>query len=254
MVASVNSSSLRRWTCRIYIAIAVVIWSCFSASASELASGVRGLATRAPAQMKIDGDLAEFKDAFCTPVGYFEQDIENRAAQFFYMWDETAFYAGLRTLDKKQANPAPDNQLWEGDGVEWYFDTRRGDNFRAPAGAPAQSTCTGPLTKEMSSSRAGVCDPTCCRPFPARAWKSPPGRPAMGPKSSSSCLGPTFPTSSRPECRDRARRRTVLQRRRRGPTARSPTAARSRCSSRPRRARCSLSSGSTRPTGGSAAR
>jgi hypothetical protein len=46
------------------------------------------------------------------------------------MWDETAFYAGLRTLDTKQANNAPDNQLWEGDGVEWYFDTRRGDDFR----------------------------------------------------------------------------------------------------------------------------
>ncbi len=100
------------------------------ASASELVPGVRGLATRAPAGVQIDGDLAEFKDAFCTPVGYFEQDLENRAAQFFYMWDDTAFYAGLRTLDKKQANPAPDNKLWEGDGVEWYFDTRRGETFR----------------------------------------------------------------------------------------------------------------------------
>jgi len=107
-----------------------------AADASELAPGVRGLATRAPAAMKIDGDLAEFAGAFCTPVGYFEQDLENRAAQFFYLWDDTAFYAGLRTLDKKQANPAPDNQLWEGDGVEWYFDTRRGDQFRATSWGP----------------------------------------------------------------------------------------------------------------------
>ena len=34
------------------------------ASAADLKPGVRGLATRAPAGMKIDGDLAEFKDAF----------------------------------------------------------------------------------------------------------------------------------------------------------------------------------------------
>jgi hypothetical protein len=98
--------------------------------AADLAPGVRGLATRAPAGMKIDGNLEEFRGSFCTPVAYFEPDLANRAAQFFYMWDDEAFYAGLRTLDQKQANPAPDNQLWEGDAVEWYFDTRRGDDFR----------------------------------------------------------------------------------------------------------------------------
>ena len=70
------------------------------------------------------------RGAFCTPVNYFHPQVKERAAQFFYMWDETAFYAGLRTLDKKQANFAPDDRLWEGDGVEWYFDTRRDENFR----------------------------------------------------------------------------------------------------------------------------
>src|SRR5689334_17589159 len=85
------------------------------ARADDLQPGVRGLATRAPQGMKIDGNLAEFKDAFCTPVCYFEGDLKNRAAQFFYMWDDEAFYAGLRTLDEKTANHAPDNQLWEGD-------------------------------------------------------------------------------------------------------------------------------------------
>lgn len=95
-----------------------------------LKSGVRGVATRAPANMKIDGDLSEFAAAFCTPISYFEPDLANRAAQFYYMWDDTAFYAGLRTLDQKTANPAPDDRLWEGDGVEWYFDTRRNDHFR----------------------------------------------------------------------------------------------------------------------------
>jgi hypothetical protein len=103
---------------------------------AELKSGVRGLATRAPASMKIDGDLSEFKDAFCTPVGYFMTDLKNRPGQFFYMWDNDAFYCGLRTLDQKQANPAPDDRLWEGDGVEWYFDTRRGKLFRDKAWGP----------------------------------------------------------------------------------------------------------------------
>jgi hypothetical protein len=40
------------------------------------------------------------------------------------MWDDEAFYAALRTLDTKPANFAPDDKLWEGDGVEWYFDAR----------------------------------------------------------------------------------------------------------------------------------
>jgi hypothetical protein len=86
--------------------------------------------------MKIDGDLSEFKGAFCTPVEYFSFDqktLRNRAAQFFYMWNEEAFYAGLRTLDENRADLAPDDRLWEGDGVEWYFDARRDGNFRSQA-------------------------------------------------------------------------------------------------------------------------
>ena len=35
-----------------------------AAQSNSLAPGVRGIATRAPANMKIDGDLAEFKGAF----------------------------------------------------------------------------------------------------------------------------------------------------------------------------------------------
>ncbi len=105
-------------------------------AAEKLAAGVRGLATHAPGEMKIDGDLAEFQGAFCTPVEYFGPDskvLHDRAGQFFYMWDEEAFYAGLRTLDTRPANFAPDDRLWEGDGVEWYFDVRRGADFRNQA-------------------------------------------------------------------------------------------------------------------------
>lgn len=102
-------------------------------NAAELAAGVRGVATRAPGKVVMDGNLSEFQEAFCTPINYFHADQKNRAAQFFYMWDDEAFYAGLRTLDQKRANQAPDDRLWEGDGVEWYFDARRGDNFRSTA-------------------------------------------------------------------------------------------------------------------------
>ena len=95
-----------------------------------LESGVRGVATRARGAVRIDGDLSEFDEAFATPIGYFHDQIGDRAAQFFYLWDDQAFYAALRTIDSSPANFAPDDRLWEGDGVEWYFDTRRGDGFR----------------------------------------------------------------------------------------------------------------------------
>jgi len=107
----------------------------------DLQPGVRGLATRAPKGMKIDGDLSEFKGAFCTPIEYFNEKPRERAAQFFYMWDDEAFYAALRTLDTKPANPAPDDRLWEGDAVEWYFDTRRGDEFRSQNWGPGAVHC-----------------------------------------------------------------------------------------------------------------
>ena len=109
-----------------------------SAQTGQLAQGVRGLATRAANAVKIDGDLSEFRTAFCTPVEYFSLDsktLRNRAAQFFYLWDDEAFYAGLRTLDGSLANLADDNHLWEGDAVEWYFDTRQDEHFRSQSWA-----------------------------------------------------------------------------------------------------------------------
>lgn len=109
----------------------LVLLGLIQTHAADLAPGVRGVATRAPKGMKIDGDLSEFKDAFCTPVEYFGPNVLNRAVQFFYMWDDEAFYAAMRTLDTKPANFAPDDRLWEGDAVEWYFDARQNENFRS---------------------------------------------------------------------------------------------------------------------------
>lgn len=101
-----------------------------------LAPGVRGLVTRAVGQMTIDGKLDEWSEAFCTPVGYSHPDLENRAAQFFYLWDDEAFYIGLRALDRKQANPAPLAATYDGDAVEFYLDTRPGDALQGKDWTP----------------------------------------------------------------------------------------------------------------------
>jgi hypothetical protein len=101
-----------------------------------LAPGVRGLITRAPGKVAIDGSLREWDDAFCTPVQYNHRDALNRAAQFFYLWDDEAFYVGLRCLDEKQANPAPLAATYNGDAVEFYFDARPGEALRGKDWTP----------------------------------------------------------------------------------------------------------------------
>jgi hypothetical protein len=114
---------------RIFTTIAYCIFlSTHVVSAQELDPGVRAVVTRAQTRIQIDGDLTEFARAVCTPVEYFHPDQKNRPAQFFYLWDDEAFYVGLRTLDEKTYSP--EHPLWEGDAVEWYFDTRRDETFR----------------------------------------------------------------------------------------------------------------------------
>ena len=36
----------------------------------------------------------------------------------------------MRCLDTHQANPGPDSTTWNGDALEFYFDTRQGDALR----------------------------------------------------------------------------------------------------------------------------
>lgn len=98
-----------------------------SVGRTETSPGIRAAIPRATTSVEIDGRLDEYADAFCAPVEYFHPDIRNRAGQFFFLWDDEAFYVGLRTLDQQQFSP--EHPLWEGDAVEWYFDTRRGPEF-----------------------------------------------------------------------------------------------------------------------------
>jgi hypothetical protein len=46
-----------------------------------------------------------------------------------YLWDDQNLYVGLRCLDRKPAHIGSDSQVWNGDAVEFYLDTRRGNLF-----------------------------------------------------------------------------------------------------------------------------
>jgi hypothetical protein len=180
----------------VYPLTTAIVASCIgfggvASSADELKPGVRGVVTRAPAGMKIDGDLSEFKDAFCTPVEYHNAELNERAAQFFYMWDETAFYAGLRTLDTKPFNGASDDRLWEGDAVEWYFG--RATAFAARHGQrsqmPVPSIATGLVSQTEKSKAASASDRDFWKPSRRQAWKPAHAALSMEWRSSSNCHG-----------------------------------------------------------------
>lgn len=91
-------------------------------AAGEVRDPLRAKIPRAAVTPRIDGQLEEYEDAFCTPIEYFHADAKNRSAQFYYLWDDEAFYVAVRTLD---GHPyVPQELFWTGDAVEWYFDTR----------------------------------------------------------------------------------------------------------------------------------
>jgi len=81
-----------------------------------------------PEKHEIDGDLSGSK-AHLHAHGILHEKLRERAAQFLYMVGREAF---MRAADPRHepANPAPDNQLWEGDAVEWYFEHAQSEDFR----------------------------------------------------------------------------------------------------------------------------
>ena len=94
---------------------------------SDSPDQVRAVVPHCTVPITVDGRLEEYESAFSAPLEYFHPDLMNRAGQFYFLWDEEAFYVGLRTLDQKRFSP--EHPLWEGDAVEWYFDTRRNAEF-----------------------------------------------------------------------------------------------------------------------------
>src|SRR5687768_17086226 len=92
---------------------------------------VVGLVPRVSNAITMDGKLDEWEDAFVTPVHVGHPDFANRGGQFLFLWDDQNLYVGLRCLDKTLAHIGADNQVWNGDAVEFYLDTRRGDKLGA---------------------------------------------------------------------------------------------------------------------------
>jgi Carbohydrate family 9 binding domain-like len=118
------------------VALAMAIFPIIESAKADdkpvpLEKGVRGLVVKATEKVAVDGKLREWSRAFCTPIHYAHGNLANRAAQFFYLWDNEAFYVAYKALDTKPANPGNAGSLWNGDAVEFYFDARVGEGLRA---------------------------------------------------------------------------------------------------------------------------
>jgi hypothetical protein len=120
---------------------------------------VVGLIPKASKPIKLDGKLDDWEGAFVTPVHVGHPDFANRGGMFLFLWDERNLYVGLRCLDQKPAHIGPDNQIWNGDAVEFYLDTRRGDKLGAREFGPGTLHCFfTPFTKTQIKPRIQVRD------------------------------------------------------------------------------------------------
>lgn len=118
-----------------------------------------GLIPKAHKPITLDGKLDEWEGAFVTPVHVGHPDFGNRGGQFLYLWDEKNLYVGLRCLDQKPAHFGPDNQIWNGDAVEFYLDTRRGDKLGIAQFGPGTLHCFyTPFTRTEIQPRIQVRD------------------------------------------------------------------------------------------------
>ena len=95
----------------------------FLTGAESARAAPRGVIPRAAQAPTIDGQLDDWRGAFATPVNFGHADWENRAAVFYYLWDDEYLYIGLDSLDREIFNRSP-GPIYNGDGVEFYLDTR----------------------------------------------------------------------------------------------------------------------------------
>jgi len=116
--------------------LVVLLWLfCVAVSFAEEKPLV-GLIPKAQKPITLDGKLEEWQGAFVTPVHAGHPDFANRGGQFLFLWDDQNLYIGLRCLDQKPAHVAPDDRVYDGDAVEFYLDTRRGDPLGAAQFTP----------------------------------------------------------------------------------------------------------------------
>ncbi len=118
-----------------------------------------GLIPKAQKPIKMDGKLTDWDGAFVAPVHVGHPDFANRGGEFLYLWDEQNLYIGLRCLDRHPAHVGGDNQVWNGDAVEFYLDTRRGDQLGAvPFGPGTLHMFWTAFTKTEVKPRFGIRD------------------------------------------------------------------------------------------------
>lgn len=114
----------------------VIVGAFFAGFASAQENRIVGLIPKTQKLLAFDGKLADWDGAFVTPVHVGHPDFANRGGQFLYLWDEKNLYIGLKCLDQKPAHVGTDSQLYNGDAVEFYLDTRRGDKLGAAPFGP----------------------------------------------------------------------------------------------------------------------
>jgi hypothetical protein len=118
----------------------------FSAAAFAQEKSIVGLIPKAQKPIQMDGKLDEWEGAFVTPVHVGHPDFANRGGQFFFLWDEQNLYIGLRCLDQKPAHVGSNKQIWNGDAVEFYLDTRL-EKLGGPFGPGTLHIFWTPFTK-----------------------------------------------------------------------------------------------------------
>ena len=114
----------------------IVLGPCLSSICHAQEKPVVGLIPRTPKPVMLDGKLDEWEGAFVTPVHVGHPDFANRGGQFLYLWDDQNLYIGLRCLDQHLAHVGSNDQIWNGDAVEFYLDTRRKEQLGAAAYGP----------------------------------------------------------------------------------------------------------------------
>ena len=102
-----------------------------------------GLIPKAQKPVAMDGKLAGWDGAFVTPVHVGHPDFANRGGQFLYLWDEKNLYVGLRCLDRNPAHVGTDDQIWNGDAVEFYRTPAGATSSGRPLSGPGPCTCSG---------------------------------------------------------------------------------------------------------------
>jgi Carbohydrate family 9 binding domain-like len=143
-------------SCKPLLLLLAVLWPAVALAQDK---PVVGLIPKAQKPIVLDGALVEWDGAFVTPVHIGHPDFANRGGQFLYLWDEQNLYIGLRCLDQKPAHVGTDGQLWNGDAVEFYLDTRRGEQLGAAAFGPGTlHMFWTPFTKSDVKPRLAVRD------------------------------------------------------------------------------------------------